>query len=194
MKVPVKKPGSYQLRVAVRDAASERVGSASQFIEVPDLKKERLALSGIFMASADDASATPQPGAAVPTPGGVGAAPADGGTDPLRDATVRRFRRGSLVDFRYHIYNAKVERATGSPRLQTQTRLFRDGQPVYASALQPFDLGAQPVAARLGAGRRLQLGAQLPPGDYVLQVIVTDELVKGKQRTATQWIDFEIVK
>ena len=32
--VPIKKPGVYQLRVAVRDESSERVGSASQFVEV----------------------------------------------------------------------------------------------------------------------------------------------------------------
>ena len=32
------------------------------------------------------------------------------------------------------------------------------------------------------------------PGEYVLQVIVTDQLAPEKRRTATQWIDFEIVK
>jgi VWFA-related protein len=36
--VPVKKAGAYQLRTALRDVATERVGSATQFIEVPDLK------------------------------------------------------------------------------------------------------------------------------------------------------------
>ncbi|HEX8351471.1 MAG TPA: VWA domain-containing protein, partial [Pyrinomonadaceae bacterium] len=120
MKVPLKKPGSYQLRVAVRDAATERVGSASQFIEVPDLGKGRLALSGIFITAAADAPAQKGPGDAAP--------PTQGGFDPLRDATVRRFRQGSLVEFSYHIYNAKADRATGRPRLRTQTRLFRDGQ------------------------------------------------------------------
>jgi hypothetical protein len=34
----------------------------------------------------------------------------------------------------------------------------------------------------------------MSPGDYILQVIVTDPLAKEKYRTATQWIDFEIVK
>ncbi|MGH9945424.1 MAG: VWA domain-containing protein, partial [Pyrinomonadaceae bacterium] len=47
--VPVKKGGAYQLRVAVRDAITERVGSASQFVEAPDLKKDRLALSGLVI-------------------------------------------------------------------------------------------------------------------------------------------------
>jgi hypothetical protein len=33
--LPLKKPGAYQVRVAVRDAATSRVGAAGQFIEVP---------------------------------------------------------------------------------------------------------------------------------------------------------------
>jgi predicted component of type VI protein secretion system len=41
---------------------------------------------------------------------------------------------------------------------------------------------------------RLQLGAEFELGEYVLQVIVTDESVKGKPQVASQWIDFEIVK
>ena len=37
------------MRVAVRDAESGRVGSASQFVEVPDFRRWRVALSGIIM-------------------------------------------------------------------------------------------------------------------------------------------------
>src|SRR4030095_3517884 len=33
--LPIKKPGAYQLRTAVRDSASLKLGSANQFIEVP---------------------------------------------------------------------------------------------------------------------------------------------------------------
>jgi VWFA-related protein len=49
---PVKKPGPYQLRFSVRDAASRRVGSAGQFVVVPDFGSDRLALSGIIMRGA----------------------------------------------------------------------------------------------------------------------------------------------
>ena len=52
---PIKKPGAYQMRVALRDAASAKVGSASQFIEVPDLKKESPALSGIILENLTEA-------------------------------------------------------------------------------------------------------------------------------------------
>src|SRR5207244_2283060 len=47
--VPIKKAGAYQLRMSLRDTSSERIGAASQFIEAPDLKKDRLALSGIVI-------------------------------------------------------------------------------------------------------------------------------------------------
>lgn len=181
MKVPIKKPGAYQLRVAVRDSQTDKVGSASQFIEVPDLKRERLALSGIVLTSAADEQ--PAPGATKPA----------AMHDPLREATVRRFRRGSQIDFIYHIYNAKVDRATKRPRLVTQARLFRDGQMVFNGPSIPFDPGSQTDMTRLKNGSRLQLGLNLAPGDYVLQLVVTDELAKGSRATATQWIDFEIV-
>src|SRR5260370_36296926 len=57
---PVKKPGAYQMRTAVRDAATEKIGSASQFIEVPDLSKGHLTLSGLILrASRPPAPAAP---------------------------------------------------------------------------------------------------------------------------------------
>jgi hypothetical protein len=56
----------------------------------------------------------------------------------------------------------------------------------------PFDPGAQIDLKRLNAGGRLQLGTDMPVGDYVLQIVVMDSLAKEKLRTATQWIDFQI--
>src|SRR6266404_1451941 len=35
--VPIKKAGAYQLRTVIRDTVTERLGSAAQFVEVPDL-------------------------------------------------------------------------------------------------------------------------------------------------------------
>ena len=53
--MPVKKPGAYQFRVAIRDVQAGRVGSASQFIEVPNLKKERLTASGLILENMTEA-------------------------------------------------------------------------------------------------------------------------------------------
>jgi hypothetical protein len=203
MTMPVKKPGAYQLRVAVRDAASEKLGSASQFIEVPDLKKKRLALSGIVMEGAPPAS--PQTSAPNPapqslpksspqsSPGGAGEGQANT-PDPLSNPAVRRFRQGTLADYFFNIYNARLERGSTRPQLRTQMRLFQEGQLVFTGQVQNFDPGEQTGAKYFIAGSRIRLGSDLQPGEYVLQMIVTDTLVKGKQSTAAQWIDFEIIK
>ncbi|MBC7931535.1 MAG: hypothetical protein H7Z38_13310, partial [Rubrivivax sp.] len=182
MRVPVKKSGAYQLRVAVRDASTEKLGAASQFIEVPNLKKGRLALSGIIMQDAEYTSAPAAVGERK------GAEP-----DASGSPAVRRFRVGGSADYFLNIYNARADGA-GRPQLQTQMRLFRDGQQVYAGKETPFDPGTQTDMKTLQSGTRLRINPGLTPGEYVLQVVVTDALAPDKHRTATQWIDFEVVK
>ncbi|HVF50853.1 MAG TPA: VWA domain-containing protein, partial [Pyrinomonadaceae bacterium] len=190
LNVPIKKPGAYQFRIAVRDTASERAGAASQFIEVPNLSKNRLALSGIVLLNADTGAAATQ---ATAPANGTGAGE-EGASDPQSGPAVRRFRRGSTVDYYYYIYNAKLDKQSASPQIQTQVRLFRDGQPVFTGPALPFDASKQPDMKRVLAGARMRLGPELTPGEYLLQVVVTDALAKEKERTATQWIDFEIVE
>ena len=126
------------------------------------------------------------------------AAPADGPAEPPSDPggslAVRRFKRGTLLDYGFYIYNAKQDRAGGKPQLQTQLRLFRDGKLIFDGQVRPFD--AQPFNTQgdIGVGGRLQLGSVMVPGEYALQMIVTDLLAKEKQRVVAQWIDFEIVE
>jgi VWFA-related protein len=178
MRVPVKNPGAYQLRVAVRDASTEKLGSASQFIEVPDLKKDRLALSGIIMQS----------GSAAASAEGVG-----NESDPQGNPAVRHFHVGEEINYFYNVYNARADKATGRPHVQTQMRLFRDREQVYEGALTDFDMARQTDLTNLHAGMRVRL-SELQPGEYVLQVTVTDLNAPEKRRAATQWIDFEVVK
>jgi VWFA-related protein len=180
LNVPVTRPGAYQLRIAVRDSATERTGSASQYVEVPDLTKRRLALSGIIVASP-----APQAAAAQVLPAAL--------TERQADPATRRFRRGALLDYGFVIYNARVDKATGRPRLTVQARLFREGKEVYAGQPQPFDPAQQSGLERVEAAGRLQLGAALEPGEYVLQLVVTDALAGKSQSVAAQWIDFELV-
>ena len=198
--VPIKKPGAYQLRAALRDTATERVGSASQFIEVPNIGKNRLALSGIAVIGTDPATKTVAPAKDTASPSAATPdAQANGeeeitDIDPQASPAVRRFRHKMVMNFGYVIYNAQADKATGQPRLQIQMRVFRDGRELFAGRVQPLDTTGQTDLKRLTAGGALQLGTEMPPGEYILQVIVTDLLAKEKSRMATQWIDFEIVK
>ena len=179
--LPIKKPGAYQLRTVLRDHDSQRIGSASQFVEIPNLKKGYLTLSGIMV------SATGQPGTDQKNG-------SERGLDPQAGEAVRRFKAGMLMRYGFVIYDARLDKATQYPQLQIQARMFRNGQPVFTGKVQPFVLNNPPDVGRLSADGAIKLGADLIPGEYVLQVIVNDLLADQKHRTTAQWMDFEIVK
>jgi len=175
LNVPVKKSGAYQLRVAVRDVASDRIGSAGQFVQVPDVTKNHLSLSGIVISGLN------QSGTAT-------------GGDPLLQAvpSLRRLTHGMVLSYSYTIYNAEVN-DTGRPQLETQMLLFREGKQVFSGKLSAFDPGTQTDMKRLRVTGGLRIGPELPAGGYVLQVMVTDKL-RNKPNTTLQTLDFVIVE
>jgi hypothetical protein len=178
---PLKQSGAFQFRVALLDRASSHVGSAGQFIEVPGLETGRLALSGLIILK----DVPDKPAGTKPEPQGeniISSGPA-----------VRQFRQGDKVIFAYSVYNTQQDPSKQLPQLTTQTRIFRDGKAVFSGNATPVAVVPQADLKRLPSIGRLQLGAEFSPGQYVLQVIVTDPLAKQKQQVASQWIDFEIV-
>jgi len=99
-----------------------------------------------------------------------------------------------MMDYGVVIYNAQLDKSTQKPRLNTQVRLFRNGRQVFAGGERPFDATNQTDVKRLAASGALILGTDLTPGEYVLQLVVTDSLADRKYRTVTQWMDFDILK
>lgn len=191
--VPVKKAGAYQLRVAVRDSSSERVGSANQFIEVPDIEKNRLILSGLVVSGSDPARRR----SAAERAAEQAASDKEGAveeTEPLAGPAMRVLRGGMEVDFGFLIYNAQRDPKTNRPDLETQVVLLKEGKQIFAGKTAPLEIGEQTDLKRIPASGTLRLGADIPPGEYVVQIIVIDKLAKEKYRTASQWMDFEIVR
>jgi VWFA-related protein len=170
--IPAKEPGSYQVRVAVRDEKSAKIGSAGEFVTVPDLKKH-LATSGVVLRGIAE---TAPPAVAMANPG------------------TRHFRPGSDLHFAFLIYNAALNPATQLPNLVLQARLFRDGKPVGTGMETAVSVGKQADLARLFTTGSVKLDRNLEPGDYFLQVVVTDNVSRAKAPSSTQWIGFEIVK
>jgi len=97
-----------------------------------------------------------------------------------------------ILSYGYTIYNAEVK-GTDGPKVQTQVVLFRDGKQVFAGKVSPYDAGKQLDLKRLKVNGGLRIGPDLVPGEYVLQVIVIDNL-KDKPNAATQTLDFEILE
>lgn len=188
--VPIKKSGAYQLRTALRDRDSGKVGSATQFIEVPDFKKERVTLSGLLLRGMPLAEYKKTLGATTFADGENNPAQE---IDPMANAAVRQFRTGMAMVYAFAIYNAKIDKTTGKPQLRTQVRLFRNGQLIFTGNEISFNSDNQPDLRRLGAAGAIQLGTSMTPGEYVFQIVVTDLLATDKRRVATQWMDFEIL-
>ena len=112
---------------------------------------------------------------------------------PNASTAVRQFRTGMALIYAFTIYNAQIDKATGKPNLKTQVRIFRNGVQLFAGKETPYDASGETDLKRLVVNAGIQLGSVMTPGEYVLQVIVTDS-VKEKPRVTSQWLDFEIVK
>lgn len=193
LNLPLHRDGAYQLRVAVRDISSRRVGSASQFVEVPNLKKKQLALSGIVVAGIDAAAAARLSPISDPATG------AKSGTqnselEAQASPAVRRLHPGMTLNYAYSIYNAASHKQTHRTQLQTQVRLFRGTELVYTGKVVSLEADQPASLKPIAAAGTVQLGANEKPGDYFLQVIVTDLLADHGHNTTTSWIDFEILQ
>ncbi len=86
-KIPLK-PGLYQVRVAARDDRTGRVGSAAQWIEIPDLSSKRLTMSSLMIGGQFVGSKRKDAGPAA------AAAP-----DQVQFSVDRRFKAGSHLNF-----------------------------------------------------------------------------------------------
>ena len=164
--VPIKKRGPYQIQVAVRDEATGKMGSASQFLEIPDLKRGRVALTSILLQQGD------RPGGTLAS---TGATPA-----------TRQFRPGGQVE-----YFCLIETGGKKPLdadIDSEIRVVRDGKEVFhgPSELVPVQNG------KLAISGRLKLNDEMPPGDYYLGVFATQRS-SPRSGVAVQWTDFEIL-
>lgn len=166
--LPVEKAGPYQLRGVVRDDGSGRMGSASRFVELPDVSKGQLALSGIVLAST--------------APGGV--------TDA--SPAVRRFPPGSSLSYSLFVYNPRVDPATHRTTLEVDVSLLRDGSVIQSLPPVRFEGSGTGGSRSQAVGGTFRLAPDMKPGTYELTVVARDGL--GKHARASQWTDFEVAE
>jgi len=154
--VPIKKPGAYQFRVALRDSATEKVVSASQFIEVSNLKKGNLALSDIVLGNYTTEEWRKISLGQNQTSNNEG--------EVSMDTSLRRFKRGTVLRYDYLVYNAK----TNPTQLQVQDKLYRDDQLVVEGKPSPLDTNGQTDVKPIQGVGAFTLETGLKPGNYVL--------------------------
>lgn len=174
----VPKPGPYQLRVAVWDAATQRVGSASRFIEIPDFNAPGLSLSSVMLYDSDTAR-----NEKLTREGIVGAG----------SAVTRTFERGAALTYDYAVINALLDPVTTRPRLDVQVRLFRGLEQIFQGTLIRLPAGESGSGEPIQAKGEIKLPSTLPPGEYSAGFTVYDRLRKQTHQPTTQWVDFTLV-
>jgi hypothetical protein len=191
--VPIARPGAYQLRVAVRDAGSSQIGTATQFIDVPSLDKRRLTMSGVVLGSLAVRGASTTGDVAVVTAARLNPA-------------IRRFSPGAEMSYAFALYHPVVDKTTGQPKFTTRLRLVKQGKdalvqeitPAVQRPLQgpapdkkaPVPKDVKPVPGVIVAGT-FTLPATLEEGEYAVQILATDLLAKNAP-WAAQWTSLHI--
>jgi VWFA-related protein len=150
-------PGLYQVRVAVRERATGRTGSALQWIEIPDLAHGRFELSSLFLGERKREEMVAISGTTAP--------------QAITVDVDHHFPRTSVLRFQTYVYNAA--RGTSAPDVWIQAQVLRDNLPVIRQPASRVPTGASPDAARLPYWAEIGL-EQLPAARYVLQVTATD--------------------
>ncbi|NOT46242.1 MAG: VWA domain-containing protein [Acidobacteria bacterium] len=181
---PVQKPGAFQFRVALRDHATDKVGSANQFVEVPNLKKNRLVLSGVVLENISFSEWKKRE---------AGEPVAESTSNPFVATSLRQFKQGTVLNWGVTVYNAK-EQPAGTIGLSFETRVFRDGKLIFEGKPQSIPTTGQTNLKAINVSAGLQLGTTMLPGDYVLQITVVDALASEKRRNAVQFVQFEVLE
>jgi VWFA-related protein len=169
-------PGLYQVRVGARDLVSGRVGSAHEWIEIPNMSSGQLALSSVLLGERKNQG--------VPTT----AIRQDNPGPDVSLSVTRRFNRDSYLRLLVFIYNV-TQNATTKADAAIQVQLVRDGQPVVTTAQRKLEPEGNTDPLRLPYAAEVPLTG-LPPGQYIINVTVLDRLAK---KTATQQTRFEVL-
>ncbi|MEO7507798.1 MAG: VWA domain-containing protein [Pyrinomonadaceae bacterium] len=170
LKVP---PGLYQVRVAVRESATGRTGSANQWIEAPAPADGKLAVSSIFLAERQ--------------PENVTVTTEQKGPSPVTVDVDHKFNRASVLRFQTYVYNA-MRTGTDQPEVTLGAQILHNGQPVMSLSPNLLPILGGTTAATLPYWAEFALD-QLRAGRYVLQINATD---RRTNTTAAQRIKFTV--
>ena len=157
------KPGLYQIRVAARERSGGRIGSATQWIELPDLTSKKLAMSSLLLGIENiGAKEAGDPGAKAAQ---------------VQFSVDHNFSRTVPLRFITFIYNALRSDNRSAPDLDIQAQILRANQIIMTVPLRKVAAG-QPDPGRIPYGDEIQLNS-IPPGRYTLQIKVTDRAAKS---------------
>lgn len=167
------KPGLYQIRVGARETSTDRIGTGWALVEVPNLSRQKLALSSLLLLDSRS----------------------EGSTSAAKEVAqakvvqgIRFYRKSEFMAYYFRIY-VDQDRANLETELLMKTGLFQGEKAVAEGNWQPVSgrqLGKDKKS--IAAGEEIKLN-NLAPGVYELRVAVKDSTTK---RSASQSIVFGV--
>jgi VWFA-related protein len=186
--LPIKQPGAYYLRVAIKDEASGKVGSAYEFVDIPDLSKGRLAMSNMFIINTPDDTSWVWSGKTEEASRRLLAPVLK--REENKTPALREYKPGETLEYMTIVYNAKLH--GNVPDLETQYFLFKDGKQIKNGEPQKVDTSGLNEFKRIPIGKKLIFADDMQDGNYVLQLVVSDKQEKGQSGLVAQTLDFQI--
>lgn len=170
--LPIKKPGVYQYRVALRDSSTGKIGTASQVVGIPDLTKQRLTMSSMAVENVTI------PTWQLITQGKVG-----NGTGQtqlkstlLYDTVLRQFARNTVLRYGFEVYNAGSGKGV---HLESQATVLQNDKIIIQGEPSKFESSDEATPRISGA---ITLNDKIQPGEYVLEVTLRDPTTKRETK------------
>jgi len=188
MLLPVKKSGPYYVQVSILDKEAGKVGSAYQFLEIPDVGRREPALSNTFILTGvddlgwmlSDAGKTISEGVFFPVYQEV----------ELRSPALRTYMPGDGLQTLTVLYNADL-RAISRSEIKTHSVLYRDGKEIHRGEQAPITSAGVDAQKNIPILQRLAITPNMQPGQYVLQLEITD---KNNKVVASQTTSFTVTE
>jgi GWxTD domain-containing protein len=162
-KVQPLRPGLYKLDLVVKDMRSENVGVVEQRLSVPRFAEQQLAASSLILADLIE----PLPARQVASGSFIL------GSSKVRPSVKDEFLQSQNLNYWVQVYGLKLDEATRKPSATIETLITRNGREVKKLVEQAGELSG--AAQQMTVTKSLPL-ADLEPGEYSIQVKITDNL------------------
>ena len=159
------RPGLYKLDLVLKDINSGNVGTVSQRLQIPRFPDDKLQLSSLILA--DLVENLP--------PSQIGSGSFILGSNKVRPNVNDDFRHEKNLNLWFQVYNLKLDEGTKKPSATVETLITKNGREVKREVEQASELSN--AAAQMTLAKSVSL-KDFEPGEYSVQVKVTDNLTK----------------
>jgi len=162
--VPLR-PGLYKLDLVLKDINSGNVGTINTRLAVPRYPDEKLSLSSLILADTIETVPSNQ----------IASGSFILGSSKVRPNVKEEFKRERNLNLWFQVYNLKLDEGSHKPSATVETLISRNGQEVKRTVEQANEISS--AAAQMTLEKSVPL-KEFEPGEYTVQVKVTDNLTK----------------